>query len=369
MIPFFHKNFIFALLFHGINYCKRNIYIRTGWSYFTPFPNTLYIIPDLRCNSRCSICYAWKKKPVVIPLSTWETCFSDIARYMSPFIKINISGGEVLLPGLSKDLLFYVAKKFPFAGITTNGYCMTPQLAEKLIKAKFSNINVSLDGMSEKTVMQIRGRNDAYMKTTQAIQILLRERDCQHAKTKIIIKTVITGINIVEIPSLISWVKQIGADGIYFQPIQPIFSSFQTMSELKRTSMWIGKHQKKIAMQVLEKIIQLKKTAFPILNDTSSLEDFYEYFELKKEKKTCVKSTGCHIDLDSLFISPNGDVHFCLDFPPIGNITKQSIVDIVHSAKAYTQRNHIRVCSKTCVTTCAVEKNLLQRIRLFFRLT
>lgn len=357
-----------AVAFHAINYSKRCMSARVSSRWGISFPNSIYIIPDCSCNSHCSICHSWKIKSVTLPFPTWKACIDDIADNISPYIKINISGGEVLLPGLSKELVVYAVKRLPYTGITTNGYIVDKTLAESLIALGYSNINVSFDGTKPETVVRMRGREDAYEKTSNAIRMLVEAKKHQHARTKIIIKTVIAGPNFQEIPSLVRWVETIGADGIYLQPIQPIFLSGQTLEQLKQTPLWVQDGQRVQAEKVISTLIKMKGTGCHIINDNSNLHSLFRYFELGLTNNETDHRRGCEVDLDSLFIMPDGNVHFCMEFPSIGNIKNQSITDILHLKSTGLQRSQIRQCCKECLTTCFFHKSLIQRITLFLQM-
>jgi MoaA/NifB/PqqE/SkfB family radical SAM enzyme len=226
--------------------------------------------------------------------------------------EINIGGGEILLPGYMRQLIDYCRDKFPLTGIVSNGYLIDLKEAKRLIGKGFTNINISIDGFKKETVNLIRGQSFAYEKSRDAVKYLIQEKKRQKSKTKIIVKTVIMGLNIFEIPNIVRWVNSIGADGIYFQPIEPIYASNQTFDELKKTDLWIQKKDKKKALNIINEIIRMKKQNYSILNDLSNLELIKEYFnllvEVNRGKK--LRQQQCEIDTTTLFVWPNGGINF-----------------------------------------------------------
>jgi MoaA/NifB/PqqE/SkfB family radical SAM enzyme len=354
-------NKIQLVFYHAINYLKKIIYVRTNFKIFLPKPMSAYFITSTKCNSKCLMCNSWKVKLREVPLKSWKKAIDDLYNWCGPYLKINISGGEILLTKYSQEIMSYCRSKFPLTGIISNGYLINRKKAKELISHNFSNINVSLDGNSAKTVDRIRGQQKAFIRSRRAIEHLVKEKKKQKSKTKIITKTIIMGLNIDEMVGTVKWVKKTGADGIYFQPIEPIFYSKQTLPELKKTDLWFKKEDEKIVIKTLDKLIKMKNDGYPILNDVVTLEEMKYYFLSKPSKR----GRGCKIDLDTFFISGEGSVSFCNDYPSLGNIKRESISRILTSFKAQTLRNKIRQCAKNCLLTCTSDKKLPHLVRLF----
>jgi len=365
--PMTYSRFIIfqSAVYHAWNYFRRFLYIQTGWPWIVPKPYTVYLIPNLTCNSRCTICNSWKLRSSSIPFSRWKRCIDDIATTINPFVKLNILGGEILVSPVSLKLIQYAVRQLPYTGITSNGFLITQKIAKTLIASGYTNINISLDGVTQATVQKLRGRSDAYEKASQAILFLLKEKRLQHASTKIIIKSVISGINFHELPLLTQWAQDISADGIYLQPVQPVFFSDQTHEQLQHSPLWIRENQKKQAKKVFDTLIALKDKGYPVLNSKEELYDLYPYFSLTQKQASFPSIQRCFIDIDSLFILNNGNVHFCMDFKAVGNITRNRLSDILRSKEACSQRQHIRTCQKHCLLTCSSKKSLRQLIYLF----
>ena len=353
-----------AAITNGVNYLKRRLFLLTRSGLFTPLPQNIYLVPSPKCNAKCIICLNWlDQKSEPLPFKYWKKTINEFSEII-PYSKINISGGEVMLPEF-KEIVDYSISKLPYTGITTNGFLIDKKRASSLIAKNFSNINVSLDGVTKKTVNLIRGVPFAHKNTKRAIEFLVLEKNKQHSRTKIILKTVIMGLNALELPALVHWGEKIGVDGIYFQPIEPIYNSNQTFEQLKKSSLWIKPQQKKRALRMINQLIKLKKEGYPILNDLNHFELFKQYFGLQKGiRKT---SNHCPIDLTTLEIMKNGDVFFCTRFPPIGNIKKDNIDNILYLTSTLKQRSAIRSCPKVnqCLSTCMINKSLWQQIKLF----
>lgn len=362
---------ILSFIWHTANYLKKEVFkvysINSKW--LVPIPSNIYIVPSRRCNAKCIMCMNWREKnPIELPLSVWKKAIDELAR-IAPYSKVNISGGEVLMPGIVRDVAFYAAKKLPFTGVVTNGFLLNNASVKKLVAAQFSNINISVDGNTEKTVNMIRGREYAFRTTLEGMRMVVEEIKRTHSHTKVLIKPIIMGLNFSELPDLVRKAQEIGIHGIYFQPIEPIYNSKQTFEELKKTALWIQKKDKKRALKVIDELIIMKRKGFRIINEISSLEELKDYFELRVQGQKVVQKT-CEIDLSNLFLTHNGTISFCSSYPPLGNIQKIQIADALISSIALLLRKRIRNCGKidTCKSTCKVNKSLFQQARIFLLL-
>lgn len=363
---------IHSTIWHAINYIKKVLFrlYSTNRKELLPIPSNIYIVPSRRCNAKCIMCMNWKeKKPFELPLKVWKRTIDELAR-IAPYSKINISGGETLMPGIVHDVAFYAAKKLPYTGIVTNGFLLDKKMVKKVVAAGFSNINVSVDGNTEKTVNMIRGREYAFSTTLNGMKMLVEEIKRTKSRTKVFIKPIIMGLNFRELPDLVVKVRKIGIDGVYFQPIEPIYNSRQTFEELKKTALWIQQKDKKEALEIIDTLIQMKKEGHPIVNEIANLEELKDYFELR-EKDMTKQLKHCEIDLAHLFLLHDGGITFCGSYPSIGNMQKTNILDALVSPFAHLLRKRIRNCGKidTCKSTCKVSKSLLQQTKLFLMLS
>lgn len=360
-----------AFCWHGINFIKKNIYSVIPLRVFCPLPTNIYIVPSQRCNAKCIMCLNWREKnPRELSFKIWKKIINELAQ-IAPYSKVNMSGGEILLPGLLHDIAFYAVKKLPYTGIVTNGFLLDKKMVKKVVAAGFSNINISIDGNTEKTVNTIRGREYAFETTLNAMKLLMEEIKRTKSPTKVFIKPIIMGLNFHELPDLVLKAQKLGLHGVYFQPIEPIYNSKQTFTELKKSSLWIHEKDQLKAEKTINTLIDMKKKGYPIVNETENLKELKAYFELGNNSKKVKKNQKkCEIDLSNLFLLSQGEISFCGTFPPIGNIQKISIKKALLSPFSQIIRKRIRSCGNinTCMSTCKTDKSLFQQVRLFMML-
>ena len=134
---------------------KYNLYS----SRFSTSSLILTIAPTSDCNFRCIYCYEKDSiKPLVMSEETQDDWIEFVKKYM-PFIQtfhVSWYGGEPLLAisiveRLSAAFLALCEEnRVEYnASIVTNGYLLTPQIAERLCAAKVVSLQITLDGAAE----------------------------------------------------------------------------------------------------------------------------------------------------------------------------------------------------------------------------
>ena len=125
------------------------------------------------CNLRCKYCFT--NSPIgdhakdMLDLDMVAS-IADQADELGIF-EFDLQGGELRL---RPDLLFEVLKaikpeRFYFY-LTTNGYFLDKDIAQRLADAKVSRVSVSIDSMDEKTHDEIRGRKDSWRRAMQGLK-------------------------------------------------------------------------------------------------------------------------------------------------------------------------------------------------------
>ena len=79
-------------------------------------------------------------------------------------------------------------------------------------------------------------------------------------------------------------------------------------------------------------------------------------------------SRPCRIGHTHLYLEFNGDIYLCWDYPPIGNIAKDSIPEVWSSNKAEELRARIARCSRPCTVSCLQDRGFKETVSIFFNL-
>ena len=164
-----------------------------------------------QCNLRCIHCYASATdangEPPQMNTRDGEYFIRELAEFGVPVLLF--SGGE---PMLRKDL-FHLADYARDAGIriaiSTNGTLINDSAAEKLKKAGFAEVGISLDGIGPNND-RFRGRKGAFEEALAGI------RNCIAQGLRVSLRLTLTKFNHQEIPAIFKLVEDEGIDRVCF---------------------------------------------------------------------------------------------------------------------------------------------------------
>lgn len=144
----------------------------------------------LRCNLNClhcgSDCRVDAPRPDM-PLGDFLRVLDEVKeRYAPRTVTLALTGGEPLLrPDLDECGKEFHRRGFPW-GIVSNGYVLTPERLEGLMRCGLGSVTVSLDGM-EASHNWLRCRRDSFARAVEAIGLV--------AGTKALACDVVTCVN------------------------------------------------------------------------------------------------------------------------------------------------------------------------------
>jgi len=117
------------------------------------FPQYIQILPTLRCNLRCSMCYQDHNAAGNIPFSAY-----DLDKFL-PFLgSLRAVGGEPLMSTHFKQFVSdFNPDQYPDLrlGMITNGLLLNPSFI-RLLPGRFEWIDISIDGATQATYERIR---------------------------------------------------------------------------------------------------------------------------------------------------------------------------------------------------------------------
>lgn len=153
-------------------------------------PNILKIEVTTRCNANCIFCshrFLNKKHLKDMPFDTVKMLIDQTNWRWKPEIQLSGFGEPTLYPDLVKAVR-YCHKKGLKSSFNTNGFLLTRDLMDQLIKAGLSQFRFAIDGYSKKTYESLRrGLNFE----TVLYNALDAWGLCRKSKTRMIILNVI----------------------------------------------------------------------------------------------------------------------------------------------------------------------------------
>lgn len=312
-----------------------------------------------RCQMKCVTCNKWKisaSDVISKELTTeeWKKVLSDLRNWLGEGFWFCFSGGE---PFLRKDI-FELADYAHSIGIKvasmTNAYSIQ-NLYDKIIDSPIESLNISLNAITNPIIHdESRGRDGSFEKALDTILKLKKLRDEKHSSLGINIATILFPENIEEAIPLVEFVTRNKVNGIMFQLLDDAESfqaySVRTSSQTSVYSMPKELRQRykdmsKRAIEVIDKLIEMKKAGHSIYNSYEQLEAMKIFFNNPDE---ILKTIICDVGSTNFAIDPYGDVRLCFNMDPVGNIKNSKPEDIWVNANSEKCRELTKSCKMYC---------------------
>ncbi len=258
----------------------------------------VYQLTDM-CNSRCSMCSIWKKRPHD-ELTTQEIAKIFSSSLWSKLRWINLTGGE---PFLRKDFLDVIRilgklPKLEGIAVPSNGF-LTERIVSSVKEAlkilgskKFLSVTLSVDGF-EKTHDRIRGVPGAYKKVMKTLE-KLKEVKKSHRNFNVGVQPTISRINIDEIEDFYRFIRK-KTPSVGFAVTM---TSSGYYDNLDRGAALSNKDRAKIAA-FFRKIIK------------EDPQYAYYYSKLIDLFRTGRRGFTCLAGFLTLYMDPHGDIYPC----------------------------------------------------------
>ncbi len=300
-----------------------------------------------RCNLGCNICETWEERPNVedeLILDDLKKTIFDISKWGR--INISFAGGE---PLIRKDDLLQCIKYASGLGldthVTTNGILINDKTAAELVKSGLDYLQVSLDGINEKTNDSIRN-DGSYAGAIRAIEKIKKHIELEESDMKLSITTVITDKNIDELLGIYTFVEENDLHEVSFNPYIAD-NSYTKDKNYEDDDFWVSEENIPKLRRVSDELIKLKKDRGKIGTPLITLKLMGDYFE----KKTSFDSGICLAGYSYMYVKPNGEVDVCGKGPSM-NVRDSNIRKIWYSLKFAKTRLKITQCKKPCLMLC-----------------
>ena len=310
-----------------------------------------------RCNLRCQGCGYWRLPHYRTELGTreWLDALTSLREFLGPF-HINFSGGEPLLRRDLAQILNHCRDHRIRAGLTTNGVLLKDRQAIELVEARLFTLNVSIDGATARTHDLQRGVEGSFEKAMRAIDLIQSHAQRCRITVPIILKPVVSRLNLEEMPALVSLAREMGCS-VLMQPVSD-WGCEETQS------MWIDDFERLEA--IVTELVALAQAGGPILNTAAQMADWARHF--RGEPAAVRNDVGCTVGLDTLIILADGELHNCYKTGSLGNVKDGAIRELWHAEGAREHRKRLVDCTRGCTESCAVKRPLAQQVKGAMRL-
>lgn len=306
----------------------------------------IHVVLTVNCVLRCKMCFNWKNneqneiegehiKATIIALYENNLLVNDM-------VTINFGGAEALLRKDTFDLIKVAAERNLSTALCTSGYLYNAEVSKKIVDSGLKCIALPLDSSDAKKHNYLRGVDGVYEKAMQIIQ--------EHPG-KVALTCTISEYNIDEICKIAEWVES--NDNVAHLGFQAIVSPLGVNWEGAPRREWIKrsdfghlwpKDMKKVNSN-MDKLIKIRNNSKKIYTTEKHLNFFKSYFE--DPFKIC-RNARCRIGDNALTIMNKGDVVFCHDNEPLGNIRAEGIIDILSGPKVAQAKRKMLDCTQVC---------------------
>ncbi|MHB0937271.1 MAG: radical SAM protein [Armatimonadota bacterium] len=171
-----------------------------------------------RCNLRCSFCRFWREEaPAELGTEEALSVVDDLAALDCR--KVHFSGGEPTLRADLPQLVERVARRGMRAALTTNGTCLTEELATALVAAGLFSATLSLDSATPEVHDRLRGVKGTHKRALRGLRALLRAKRRLKSKLRVRLNMVLTRHNYAEYPEVLALAGELGATDVTPLPV------------------------------------------------------------------------------------------------------------------------------------------------------
>lgn len=338
---------------HLIGEAADALYVHSGKRIDATRPRRIYGLLNERCNLKCLGCQYWRLPAYAQLMSAdqWMGVLAELRDFLGRY-HINFSGGEPLLRRDLFEILNYCRDNGIHAGLTTNGVLLKERQARELVDARLFSLNVSIDGAQAATHDEQRGVVGSFDKAVGAIRLMRAYAHSIGVNTPIIIKPMVSALNLAEMPTLVELAADLGCS-ILFQPV----SDWGT-PETDR--LWV-KDLKRLG-QIVDALIGLRQAGHPVMNSAEQMRDWTRHFQ-RAPRVPDSSSVKCTVGLDTLIIMANGELRHCYKKDALGKVGSAAIQDIWRSEGAREIRTESLACTRGCTESCTVKRPISQLAR------
>lgn len=293
------------------------------------------------CNLNCLHCRGEKTNSNKNDL-TLKYCYTLINQIVAANTHtLSIAGGEPLLAPNIWNVLKYANGKFRRLVVSTNGTIVNPRTA-KLLAELTTNVQVSLDGHTDKVHDYIRGKGN-FVRAIKAIKLL------QEEGANVAVRLTLCKENKDSATEFVCLAKELGLPEAFLRRMIPSGNAkkcgLHTLSsdELKEN---IGKAiewGKQIGIHV------------------ASADYFCQIEFNEKSRKNAVamhkyagkKIGGCAIGFNSFYVMHNGIIAYCPYLPVFcGDLRKQTLLEIWKTSRMMKVARNLRFNLKGKCSVC-----------------
>ncbi len=288
-----------------------------------------------RCNLRCRMCGIRDEGGAELDLKQINEAF-NIFRRMG-ILYVSIGGGEPMTRPDIMEAIRIIRKKGIKVRLLTNGLFLDEQTVKEFARQRIDEVSLSLDSLCPEKQDLLCDMPGVGVRIFESVHRLARI--LPRGKRKLVLNTVVSPVNITELPALCRFAHALG-----------FYISFIPVENNGRPEFIFKPDSWSTVDRTYAELIELKaKSDSNILNSSLFLRKSPDY----------LKSGRCdwQCDAGNLYfsLSPKGDLSICHATSSLGNILNPGLEGYLRSAEFYSQREQrIKECAG-CFRPCWAE--------------
>jgi len=298
-------------------------------------PSEVWLKLTERCNCRCKMCDIWKQNLSAdgeLTTEDWKNVLFGLHQWLGKK-HIWFTGGEPFLRKDCIDLIKYGSTIGLSIAVITNGILLKPEQMHLLFEAGLKEYHVSIDSMSPEIHDHLRGIKGAHKRATENVLALKDYLERNGKRMKIVIKTIIMGVNSKEILPLVEWTEKNGFDEIKFQPLESNLEGVDDPQWFNNSVFWPKGEGVCEITGIMDELILRKEKGVKIYNSILELRNMKEYFLKPVDKYDEAKAhtlgsyrrdQQCKGAITWMEILSRGGLRLCRYMPPQGDVRKQA---------------------------------------------
>jgi len=305
-----------------------------------------------KCNLNCAICNSNLSRDDETDLPLSEIKRLAIILKNIQVSNLVLTGGE---PFIRKDII-EIAKIFKTSGLEvrfqTNGFLITPELIIELRKLDTSGITISLDSLDPEIQDRLTNFKNSHEKIFKALSLMTQ----YSSQTKNIsaINTVVSKLNIEELPTLAKFASRLGLF-ISFIPIHSTQANSHFIIRKNNAELEFLEKDFSVIDRVYSELIRMKNQGYLIYNSSRFLRETPDYLKYRRIHWRC-ESPYLYFA-----ISPSGHFLPCVDLNSNINILGQDFIKNYSQGIVQSQIKKIVDGCEGCMYACWPEFTYLMR--------
>lgn len=217
---------------------------------------------------------------------------------------VNIGGGEPITSEGVFEIIHFLRNNNVNVSLSTNGWFIDNEMAEKLKKSKLNQVSISIDHPNPMLHDQNRGKKGCFQRAIQAAQICLKH------DIRVVFSTTIASYNYDVLEKIVELANYIGISGVDFKRLKTMGNASN------RTDLEIDDEKKeKLYLNIIKWRQKFEKLKITLVYNEKQVGDI---------------DGGCPCGKISLCISSNGNIAPCVynNKVVLGNATRDDLGDI-----------------------------------------